>query len=616
MVQQMVNRFHRDYPDAYEALRVDGATQADASGAGEAYAYGLDITFDRAYRRQSGSYYTNPELARRVCAEGLVDFCRIRYPELGTKFRRFFLEGTRDTECLVKVEPLLSGLSVADLAVGTGVFPVALIEVLVTAGVHPERMAFTLIDLHPEALQAARFHLYRFAKQEGIDIEIRGHTGDALLTAIEGGPFDLVVGNPPYLGEKNNKAYFRKLRTTSDFARRYEAKMDLFYFFVYRGVSLLTEKGVLSFITTSYFLTATGARAFRAFLLRESRLTYLENFGDEQLFSGASLHSTIFGVTPYHDLTTRQLTEAHEEELPPEMLFSPQGYLVLEPAPIKRTLGAIWEKRGFCLGDLYAVNQGIVTGFDRLRGPDVERYPSMRKGQGVFVHEMCAPELEGLSDLGLCLVPFYKNSDLGDFRIEKRPSYQLLYLVEEEIPDALRTYLSPFADRLSARREVQRGLRHWYQLTWGRKRTLFEEPAILCPQRARYNRFAYSEGSHYGSADIYYITGTYRSPYSLSFLLGYLNSSVVGFWLSHRGKRKGELLELYGKPLSEIPLPDALRVENRLITRVEEVVHRLIDRPRDPGLRRSLDICFYELFELDGPSRDRIDGHLRAMRGV
>ncbi len=40
----------------------------------------------------------------------------------------------------------------------------------------------------------------------------------------------------------------------------------------------------------------------------------------------------------------------------------------------------------------------------------------------------------------------------------------------------------------------------------------------------------------------------------LKYVLTLLNSRLYYFWLYHRGKRKGKMLELYQTPLSEIPV--------------------------------------------------------------
>ena len=45
-----------------------------------------------------------------------------------------------------------------------------------------------------------------------------------------------------------------------------------------------------------------------------------------------------------------------------------------------------------------------------------------------------------------------------------------------------------------------------------------------------------------------------KKSVSLKYILALLNSSPYYLWLYYRGKRKGEMLELYQKPLSEIPI--------------------------------------------------------------
>ena len=53
--------------------------------------------------------------------------------------------------------------------------------------------------------------------------------------------------------------------------------------------------------------------------------------------------------------------------------------------------------------------------------------------------------------------------------------------------------------------------------------------------------------------DVYFITR--KDPaVALKFVLSLLNSHLYYFWLYHKGKRKGEALELYQRPLAELPL--------------------------------------------------------------
>jgi len=72
--------------------------------------------------------------------------------------------------------------------------------------------------------------------------------------------FDIIIGNPPYVGEKGNKDTFQKIAETTLGERFYERRMDLFYFFFHISLDYLRDGGILSFITTNYFITATGGK--------------------------------------------------------------------------------------------------------------------------------------------------------------------------------------------------------------------------------------------------------------------------------------------------------------------------------------------------------------------
>lgn len=78
-------------------------------------------------------------------------------------------------------------------------------------------------------------------------------------------------------------------------------------------------------------------------------------------------------------------------------------------------------------------------------------------------------------------------------------------------------------------------------------------PKIIAPYRTRINSFGYNEIPWYGGSDVYYITEKDKTV-RLKYVLAILNSKLSYLWLYHKGKRKGEILELTGKPLQEIPI--------------------------------------------------------------
>ena len=64
--------------------------------------------------------------------------------------------------------------------------------------------------------------------------------------------YDIVIGNPPYLGEKNHKEIFQTIKETNFGKKYYKPKMDYFYFFIEKGIDILKENGVLVYLTTNY----------------------------------------------------------------------------------------------------------------------------------------------------------------------------------------------------------------------------------------------------------------------------------------------------------------------------------------------------------------------------
>ncbi|EJS9931293.1 class I SAM-dependent DNA methyltransferase, partial [Campylobacter coli] len=101
--------------------------------------------------------------------------------------------------------------------------------------------------------------------------------------------FDLIIGNPPYIKENDNKELFtntKKLRT-------YQGKMDIWYHFVGRGFDILKNNGYLAFIATNNWVTNSGAKKLRNIVLEESQILSLVDFSSFMVFDSASIQTMI-----------------------------------------------------------------------------------------------------------------------------------------------------------------------------------------------------------------------------------------------------------------------------------------------------------------------------------
>ena len=140
---------------------------------------------------------------------------------------------------------------------------------------------------------------------------------------------------------------------------------------------------------------------------------------------------------------------------------------------------------------------------------------------------------------------------------QKIAYFQPFSLLEIEAVHKNKGTLENFKEILKQKRETDRGRLPWYSLHWARKKEIFEGEKIICPQRATTVSFSYNNIPWYASADVYFITqkkSQNDNMVELKYVLALLNSKLYYHWFYHRGKRKGEMLELYQKPLSEVPI--------------------------------------------------------------
>lgn len=117
----------------------------------------------------------------------------------------------------------------------------------------------------------------------------------ALCDPAEGDDwFDLAIGNPPYVGEKMGAKMIRSTRDRMPYWDNYYAlHMDYLSWFLILGVSKLRDGGRFGFITSEYWLRATGAAELRGYLARHCRIDHLVLFRDMRLFPDAPGHHSL-----------------------------------------------------------------------------------------------------------------------------------------------------------------------------------------------------------------------------------------------------------------------------------------------------------------------------------
>lgn len=111
--------------------------------------------------------------------------------------------------------------------------------------------------------------------------------------------FDIIIGNPPYLGQNYNSELFQNYTKQYPICRRFfVGNMDLFYYFIHVGIEMLKPGGLLSFITTNYWITKsnkTGIKYLKPHIIDECFLIQYIDLTNLKIFKEAlGQHNCIF----------------------------------------------------------------------------------------------------------------------------------------------------------------------------------------------------------------------------------------------------------------------------------------------------------------------------------
>lgn len=441
---------------------------------------------------------------------------------------------------------------------------------------------FFIGDINPHALDALRLRAALTIWAHGGHIPpafftnrydadaLAGQTQSEWKTAFthanEG--FDLLLVNPPYIGQKNHKKLFQALRQNPRWAPWLSPKGDMLYLFFHLAFELLKPGGVAAFLTTTYFAQAEGAFTLRKRLHEQATLHKLIDFGETKLFKRAQGQHNL--LTVFSTTHTETPCLVGSSLMSQADLFTEKAlFLTTRTAPVALQRALTKMAQHPRLHTLARVSNGLMTGCDKISAAHVRQFPqlNLHKGDGVFVlsqHEKDALILTPAEQTKL--KPFYKNSDITAYRAAAKPRY---YLIDFFYPNDretdfthyphLREHLARFAPVLLKRKQNNNGIQH--QLAQGNywfgsvRRTFdFETEKIVVAHRCRVNRFAFAPGPWYASSDVYFISHPVAGV-SLWYLLALFNSAPYYAWLFYNGKRKGNMLELYAAPLQALPVP-------------------------------------------------------------
>jgi len=449
-----------------------------------------------------------------------------------------------------------------------------------------------------------------------------------MMFGVDG--FDIVIGNPPYLGEKWHKDIFQPIAQSPLWKKFYQGKMDLFYFFFHIGLDCLKEKWIMAYITTNYFITATWWLKLRNDMRERSDILRLINFWELKIFESAlGQHNMITMLAKWkHNKLCETIVTKRKGYLWEDIIntilskqdsetqyYAMHQWNLYDSWNIKLSvwwLDDILDKIAWYWTTLWAITNvtcGIHAGADVVSKNIISQFPSGDYDEGDWIFVLNDEEIKEI--FWWEQLPFikkrYKASNIDKFYINYNTDKYILYSSphNEIKSENFIIHISKYKKILENIRKVNNeNLNSWKYLRRGIKdETVYTSEKIITPYRTKKTKFAYNQDSFYSSLDVYYIVHP-QDNYTLKFLLGVLNSHLIYVWLYNRGKRKWDMLELYQEPLSKIPIPKITSDNKEKIIRIQSFVDQILSiKKTNPkadtsDLERKIDILVYKLYEL------------------
>lgn len=430
------------------------------------------------------------------------------------------------------------------------------------------------------------------------------------------GPFDLVIGNPPYVRQeaiKDQKLALQKSYSGTKAAPgAYAGTADLFVYFIQRGVELLSPGGAFAFITSNKWYRAKYGTNLRSWLNRQTKLRRIVDFGDAEVFDAIAYPTIIIAtrrdapvLAPGERESLRVMNwpqDLAREDIPgfsklvdeigfdmPQKALGANGWQ-LEPLAkrglLERIHAAGMPLDRYVEGRLY---YGIKTGFNDafvIDGPTKDRL--------IAEHASSAEIIK----------PFLRGRDIKRWRVEPQ-DFWLIFTrrgIDIDAYPAVKHHLERYREKLEPKplnwdeeengkwEGRKSGTYNWFEIQdniayW----TKFEQPKIIVP--AIQNKVDYApdlEGFYSNDKTSIIVDDRW------TYLLAVLNSPV-SWWLTQQffASRQGGFYEFKPMYVAQVRIPSSSERKRDL---VEGPVKAIVAGASDNRLEQLLNGLVYELF--------------------
>lgn len=439
------------------------------------------------------------------------------------------------------------------------------------------------------------------------------------MFGVEDG-FDIVIANPPYLKERDNKHVFEIVNRSSFGMKYHQGKMDFWYYFLHKAIDIVKNYGIISYITSRYWLNSSGAKKLIRRVKEELSFIHFIDIGKLKVFDEvAGQHMVaVYQKTKdkpefvykriINDLS--DISESEDTEnlqistLSKKDVFSKNDEIILEKFSFDHS-------NTISLGQITDISQGVVEATDKISYKQLKKInkSNYTVGQGVFV--LTQKEVDSLklnSFEKLCIKRYLDPNNVGKYSINYTDRY-LIYadnqtrkqIETDKNYSTLKAHLDHFRCFITSSNGP-------YGLHRPRQKKYFDNPKIIF-----INMFV-DVGFTYDENDNYYFGFSFSSilqkdnRYDLKFILAILNSRFAQSWFYKNGKKRGAGVDIGVEKLRLFPIKDISQtVQEPFILLVAQIlaITKDKDHANNPAkqakvkkLERQIDQMVYGLYGL------------------
>jgi len=376
--------------------------------------------------------------------------------------------------------------------------------------------------------------------------------------------FDIVIGNPPYLKERDNAHIFEPVNKSPLGLKWHQGKMDFWFYFLHQSMNLINEKGVISFITSRYWLNSQGAKKLINRVEEELSFTNVVDIGKLKVFQNVAGHHMIHiynkkysSEFTYNKLfnDVKQISSPIENEN--IKMFSLENQEVFADNNIIFNTQLNFDIQTTKLGFLYDVSQGVVEASDKISKKQYSKLgnENFEVGQGVFV--LSQSEVDNLQlteEEKNILEKYIDPNDVGRYYLKPQNKKFLIYsdkVLKVEIEENsnyrnIKAHLDNLNDFITSSNKP-------YGIHRARSVKYFNEPKIIFKGMFKSPDFTYDDDNYFFGFSFSSIIKKNEGN-SLKYLLALLNSKLANRWFYTFGKLRGIGVDIGVEKLRTFPV--------------------------------------------------------------